>query len=249
MKKIAHLIVLTGLAGVLAAQAQTNSTTGSPTVESTNSPAVTVITSQSSTVVVTTTNSDSTSTTISAPPAPATNAPVTTPTVAAVAPVATTGIPLIQFADVPLTTAIENLARQAGINYMLDPKISFGQPDASGQVKAEPTLSIRWENITAENALLALLDNYGMQLIHDKGTGIARITTKDPAALAPLITRVLQLKYSSVSNMMAAVQSTLTDKRSKVLADTRTRSSSPPTLNNRPWIFWLNSSINPRARC
>ncbi len=121
-----------------------------------------------------------------------------------------------------MTTAIENLARQAGINYMLDPKIAYGQPDASGQVKAEPTLSIRWENITAENALLALLDNYGLQMVNDQKTGIGRITVKDPSAPPPLETRVVQLKYSSVSNMISAVNSTLTDKRSKVIADNRT---------------------------
>jgi type II secretory pathway component GspD/PulD (secretin) len=132
------------------------------------------------------------------------------------------GIPLIQFSDVPLTTAIENLARQAGINYMLDPKIAYGQPDASGQVKAEPTLSIRWENITAESALLALLDNYGLQLIYDPQTHIGRITIKDPSAPPPLVTRVLQLKYAGVTNMETAVESALTDKRSKVIADVRT---------------------------
>ena len=142
----------------------------------------------------------------------ATNAPA--------APVAS--IPLIQFQDVPLTTAIENLARQAGINYLLDPKIGYGQPDQNGQVKAEPTLSIRWENVTAEQALRALLDNYGLQLIEDKNTHIARITTKDPSAPPPLITRVIQLKYASVSNMTSAVQSVLTDRRSKVLPDSRT---------------------------
>ena len=131
-------------------------------------------------------------------------------------------IPLIQFQDVPLTTAIENLSRQAGINYLLDPKIGYGLPDANGQIKAEPTLSIRWENITAEHALVAVLDNYGLQLIPDPKTQIARITTKDPTAPPPLVTRIVQLKYSSVSNMTAAVQSVLTDKRSRVLADVRT---------------------------
>jgi len=134
----------------------------------------------------------------------------------------TASIPLIQFQDVPLTTAIENLARQAGINYLLDPKIGFGQPDQNGQVKAEPTLSIRWENVTAEQALRALLDNYGLQLIEDKNNHIARITTKDPSAPPPLATRVIQLKYSSVSNMTLAVQSVFIDKRSRVLPDSRT---------------------------
>jgi len=154
------------------------------------------------------------------PPATATATTTTTVvTATTTAPVKPAGIPLIQFSDVPLTTAIENLARQAGLNYMLDPKIAYGQPDASGQVKTEPTLSIRWENITAENALLALLDNYGLQLTQDPRTGIARITMKDPTAPPVLVTRVLQLKYASVSNMVNAVQSVLTDKRSKVIAD------------------------------
>lgn len=131
-------------------------------------------------------------------------------------------IPLIQFQEVPITTAIENLARQANINYLLDPKIAYGQPEANGQIKPEPTLSIRWENITAQQALVALLDNYGLQMVGDSKTKIVRITTKDPAAPPPLITRVVQLKYMSVSNMMEAATSALTDKRSKVVPDTRT---------------------------
>jgi type II secretory pathway component GspD/PulD (secretin) len=131
-------------------------------------------------------------------------------------------IPLIQFQDVPITTAIENLARQAGINYLIDPKISYGQPDQNGQIKPEPTLSIRWENVTAEQALTALLDNYGLQLVSDPKSRIARITTKDPLAPLPLSTRVIQLKYASTSNMMDSVQASFTDKRSKVLPDART---------------------------
>ena len=131
-------------------------------------------------------------------------------------------IPLIQFQDVPLTTAIENLARQANINYLLDPKISYGQPEANGQVKAEPNLSIRWENITAEHALVALLDNYGLQLVPDLKTKIYRVTTKDPAALPPLTTRVVQLKFASTTNMTDSIRTTFTDKRSKVFPDTRT---------------------------
>jgi type II secretory pathway component GspD/PulD (secretin) len=131
-------------------------------------------------------------------------------------------IPLIQFQDVPITTAIENLARQAGINYLIDPKIGYGQPDQNGQIKAEPTLSIRWENVTAGQALMALLDNYGLQLTEDRKSQIARITAKDPMAPLPLSTRVVQLKYASTSNMVDSVQASFTDKRSKVLPDVRT---------------------------
>ncbi len=128
----------------------------------------------------------------------------------------------IQFQDVPITTAIENLARLADINYLLDPKIGYGQPDQNGQIKPEPTISVRWENISARQALLAVLDNYGLQLDEDSKTKIARITIKNPNAPAPLITRVIQLKYASVSNMEASVESALTDKRSRVVMDSRT---------------------------
>src|SRR5260221_214946 len=66
-------------------------------------------------------------------PAPATPAP-TVP-----APGGT--IPLIQLVDAPLTAVIENLARQAGMNYILDPKVSFGQPGPDGKILPQPTIS------------------------------------------------------------------------------------------------------------
>ena len=128
----------------------------------------------------------------------------------------------IQFQDVPITTAIENLARLANINYLLDPKIGYGQPDQNGQIKPEPTISVRWENVSARQALLAVLDNYNLQLNEDTKTKIARITIRNPNAPPPLITRVIQLKYASVSNIEVAVQSTLNDKRSRVVPDSRT---------------------------
>src|SRR5436190_15037243 len=103
-------------------------------------------------------------------PAPGT-APVVTPQAPAEAPsvVQTPGgaaqpgaiIPIIVMDDAKLTDAIRNLARMAGLNYVLDPKLGFGQIDpATGKVTPEPTVSIRWENVTAEQALTALLNNY-----------------------------------------------------------------------------------------
>jgi type II secretory pathway component HofQ len=212
MKKT-YYTLLAGLASILVAGAQTNSIPEAQPTDTTNAPMAAV-----AAPAVT-----------PAAPTAETNAPVAvaeTPTAAASdtnAPaMAAVGIPRISFSDVPITTAIENLARLANINYMMDPKIGYGLPDVNGQIKVEPTLSIRWENITAENALLALLDNYGLQLIHDKKTGIDRVTMKDPTAPPPLYTKVVQLKYASVSNLLDATQSVLTDKRSKVLTDPRT---------------------------
>ena len=174
----------------------TTSSNETTSVTDTNAPATVVTNTESS-------SAESTTETASAD----TNAPAVLP---------------IQFQDVPITTAIENLARLADINYLLDPKIGYGQPDQNGQIKPEPTISVRWENVSARQALLAVLDNYNLELVEDSKTKIARISIKNPNAPPPLITRVIQLKYSSVSNMEAAVESALTDKRSRVVPDSRT---------------------------
>jgi len=242
-KHISHLLLLASFAGAWIACAQTDAGSPGQPVDNTNAA---VATTPGTNAVSEATPAPATNAApveaVAVPPASTNEAPpaVMNPAPAAASAVATSGdanattsasgaptspgqvIPLIQFSDVAITVAIEHLARQAGINYQLDPKIGYGQPDQSGQLKNEPQLSIRWENITAQNALQALLDNYSLQLVADKQTGIYRITAKDPLAPPPLITRVLQLQYASMTNMAMAVQSVLTDKRSKVLADTRT---------------------------
>lgn len=131
-------------------------------------------------------------------------------------------IPLIVMDEVPLTDAIKNLARQANINYMLDPKLAYGQPDATGKIIPQPSVSIRWENVTAEQALNALLNNYNLVLVDDPKTKISRITVRDPAAPPALLTQIIQLKYANPANVVTAVQALLTDKRSKVVGDVRT---------------------------
>lgn len=82
-------------------------------------------------------------------------------------------VPLIVMDEVPITDAIRSLARFAKINYVLDPSLPF-QPGGP-----QPTVSVRWENITAEQALLALLSTYDLQLVENPRTGIARIVPQD----------------------------------------------------------------------
>jgi len=135
---------------------------------------------------------------------------------------ATVVIPLIVMDEVPLMDAIRNLARQAMINYMVDPKVPYGQVGEDGTVTPQPILSIRWENVTAEQALIAVLNNYNLQITEDPKAKIYRITVKDPAAPDPLVTKIIQLKYASPTNVVDAVKSTFVDKRSKVVADIRT---------------------------
>lgn len=216
MKKTCYTL-LVALASLVVAEAQTNDPQPAQPVETTIATNAVAPTEPAPAAVEAPGTATTTNAAVASDAAATTDVPVASPP-----PPAAVGIPQIKFSDVPITTAIENLARLANINYMLDPKIGYGLPDANGQIKVEPMLSIRWENITAENALLALLDNYGLQLVSDKKTGIDKITVKDPTAPPPLFTKVVQLKYASVSNMIEAAQSVLTDKRSKVLTDSRT---------------------------
>ncbi len=157
---------------------------------------------------------------------PAGEAPATPPSTVTITTSATPRpgavIPLIVIEDAKLTDAIGNLARMAGLNFLLDPKIGFGQVGPEGKVTPEPVVTIRWENVTAEQALDALLNNYNLQLVQDPRSKIARITVRDPLAPPPLITKIVQLKFASPTNIIQAVQTTLTDKRSKVVPDVRT---------------------------
>ena len=147
-------------------------------------------------------------------PAPAPPAPAPAPAVPAAAAPATPNeaVPLIVIDDVPLTDAIRNLARQSNLNFQFDPRIT-----ATNQ----PNISIRFENVSPQEALMAVLDNYGLKLDKDPRFKVSRVTIKDPKAEEPLVTRIVQLKYCDATNMVAMLKPTI-DPRSKVLADPRT---------------------------
>jgi hypothetical protein len=86
-----------------------------------------------------------------------------------------TGIPVIKFDGVDLITAIENLAGQADINYLIDPRIGWkNPPDPQG--KPIPRITISWTNLTAQQALKGVLSYYGMQMVDISGTSISKIT-------------------------------------------------------------------------
>jgi type IV pilus assembly protein PilQ len=197
-------------------------------------PAATPAAADASASVTVTTNSVAADSNVAVPAAtPATPAadvaaaPATTITETTVVTVTTNSepdavvIPTIVMDEVPLTDAIKNLARQAGLNYILDPKVSFGPAGPDGK-PVIPNISIRWEKVTAQQALTTLLTTYSLQLVEDPKTHIARITVRDPAAPDPLVNKIIQLKYASPSNMMVAVATMVDGKRSKVMGDIRT---------------------------
>ena len=128
-------------------------------------------------------------------------------------------VPLIVIEDVPLTDAIRNLARQSNLNFQFDPRLTAVGPD--GKATNQPNVSIRFENVTAQEALNAVLENYNLTLLRDPKSKIARITVRDPKAEDPLVSRIVQLRYAEPTNVVGLLKATLSP-RSSVVADQRT---------------------------
>jgi len=84
-------------------------------------------------------------------------------------------IPLIVMETVPLTDAIRNLAAQGEIKYTFASEIAKEMTDG----RPQPTVTIRWENVSARHALASLLANYGFLLIENRKTGVALIKKDD----------------------------------------------------------------------
>jgi hypothetical protein len=88
----------------------------------------------------------------------------------------------IQMSNLPITSAIEDLARQSGINYFVDPKLFASPNNSNGNGIPEPTLTFHWTNITPKDALSRVLKENGLVMIEDQSTGIAQITSTNQVA-------------------------------------------------------------------
>jgi len=127
-------------------------------------------------------------------------------------------LPLVQFEDAPLVDVIKTLARQANLNVVFDPRVTALGPDGKS---LHPPVSIRLEQVTAQNVLEAVLNNNNLRLEKDPKTKISRVSIKDPAAAEPLVTKVYQLKYSYPTNLVSVVKPAV-GTRSQVIPDART---------------------------
>lgn len=93
-------------------------------------------------------------------------------------------IPLIVIDDVPLIDAIRNLARQAGLNFIIDPRVA-GSPVGPGSKVQSPSVKIRWENRSAEDALESLLKEHKLIAVTNSATTVARIAPES-ASIKPI---------------------------------------------------------------
>ncbi len=134
----------------------------------------------------------------------------------------------LAFDDTDLVDLIKILARQADLNVLFDPKVSGGIANTStnnpdGRPASSPyrVPAFRMNDVTPDQAMEAILANYNLQLVRDPRTRIARVTIRDEKLPDPLVTKILQLKYSNPTNIMSAI-APLLGTRSKAAPDQRT---------------------------
>jgi hypothetical protein len=89
--------------------------------------------------------------------------------------------PIISFDDVPFQDAIKNLARQGGFVCVLHPELFRPRTD-SDDPPALPFVTRRFENVTLEQALVAILNQHGFDLIYTKRKSTYLVRLKPPLA-------------------------------------------------------------------
>jgi hypothetical protein len=156
-------------------------------------------------------------------------------------------IPLVKLEDVPLWHAIRNLARQAGINYIIDPELLR----RDGDFRAPIVVNGRWEDITAKEVLDQVLKRYNLFLIENPETSIARVSRVRPTNSYP----AGQLRPASTNEIVplivmeqvpldAALMNLIRQMRMKVVVDPAvmkgsSRTGPPPLVS----IRWENVTL------
>ena len=82
---------------------------------------------------------------------------------------------LIVMEDIPLSCAISNLAQQANLNYILDPRASSASIGPGKWMMPQRSVTCRWTNVTPELALKQLLRGHGLKMVTNAATPVVRI--------------------------------------------------------------------------
>jgi len=84
-------------------------------------------------------------------------------------------IPVIKMQSVSLGAALKQLARSAGLKVVVAPKLlKFSdEEDVSSTI-----ISLHWKGVTARQAIIAICENFGLDMVNDSTTGGVRIEWK-----------------------------------------------------------------------
>ena len=120
----------------------------------------------------------------------------------------------LKYDDIELLDLIKSLALQAELNILFDPSL-VNPTGVDGTAAAQPIVpAFRMTNVTAKQALEAILDNYSYQMIHDPKTKTYRVTRKTGPIPEPLHTRIITLKYTDPTNLVQVIQAVVGDRGS-----------------------------------
>jgi hypothetical protein len=118
-------------------------------------------------------------------------------------------MPLVVIESVALADAIRNLARQANINYILDPRVP-GSTIGPGRRLKEPYVSRRWEKRTLGSVLSDVLKEQRLMLVENPTTSVARIAPEN-AGVSPISTNVLHADTNSPLPLLSIENVSLVD--------------------------------------
>jgi hypothetical protein len=82
---------------------------------------------------------------------------------------------LIVVEDIPLGCAISNLAQQANLNYILDPRASSASIGPGKWMMPQRSVTCRWTNVAPELALKQLLKEHGLRMVTNAAAPVIRI--------------------------------------------------------------------------
>ncbi|NBV22397.1 MAG: hypothetical protein EBS05_10840 [Proteobacteria bacterium] len=142
----------------------------------------------------------------------------------------------LKYDDMELVDLIKSLALQAEINVLFDPKLTQVTRSADGTViPAAKVPAFRMTNVTARQALEAILANNDLQMVHDPKTNTYRVAPKAKDTVEPMTMRMVQLKYTSPTNIVTILTGILSA-RAKVIPDPRTQALII-SATEREWDF------------
>ncbi|MEN9574042.1 MAG: type secretion system secretin GspD [Verrucomicrobiota bacterium] len=132
----------------------------------------------------------------------------------------------LKYDDMELMDLIKSLALQAEINVLFDPKLTQVTRAPDGTVLPAPKVpAFRMINVTARQALEAILANNNLLMVHDPKTNTYRVAPQGALAQEPLLTKIIDLKYTSPTNLAAVLApgTGILSSRARVIPDARTQ--------------------------
>jgi hypothetical protein len=135
------------------------------------------------------------------------------------------------------------LAVLAGINIEFDPAL-LNQKAADGTPIPPPKANEKWKDVTARQALQALLDNYGLEMTQIPGNPILRVAPTDAHSAAPVMTKV-NLVGKAPANGGATEEPTNTSKGDDVINVTIDDLPLPNAIRNLAVLAGINIEFDP----